>query len=137
MKLKKEIAERREQKRFKVKGGIFAVLGPDNYILGQIKNISKSGLAFEYVDTGAQSKGSTEIEIFSKIHDFYLKKLPIRIVENYEVDSTVPLSSLPIRQLNINFGKISHSQMSLLDHILENYTQGEDRTLESITGGSV
>jgi len=119
---KKDINEQREHKRFKVKKGIFAVLGTENYVLGQIKNISKRGLAFEFPDTGVRVKGSTEMEIFSKIHNYYLKKLPIKIVEDYEVEKTVAFSSLPIRQLNIEFGKISPSQKLLLDHFLQNYT---------------
>ena len=114
--------ERREHKRFNVKKGIFAVLGTDNFVLGQIKNISMRGLAFEFPDTGVRVAGSTEMEIFSKIYDYYLKKIPIKIIEDYEVERNVAFSSLPIRRLSIQFGKISSAQRLLLDHFLQNYT---------------
>jgi len=119
---KKDFVERRKHQRLKTKEGVFAVLGTDNSRLGQIKNISKGGLAFQYVDTGIQSKGSVEVEIFSNIHDFYLKKLPIKTIEDFELDNAVPSGSLPIRQLNIKFGEMTPFQILLLEHFLENFT---------------
>ncbi len=44
--------ERRKHKRFKVKQGAFAVASPDYNKLGQIKDISEGGLAFQFIEDG-------------------------------------------------------------------------------------
>ena len=122
MRNKEELIERRKHKRFKVKGGAFAVSTPDYKNLGQIKDISKGGLAFQFIENSEQTKGSIEIEIFSTVGDFYLKKLPVRTVLDFEVDNTVSSNSMPMRQWSMQFGKLNHLQKLLLDFFLQKYT---------------
>ena len=122
MRNKEELIERRKHKRFKVKGGAFAVSTPDYKNLGQIKDISKGGLAFQFIENGEQTKGSFEIEIFSTVGDFYLKKLPVRTVLDFEVENTVSSNSMPMRQWSMQFGKLNHLQKLLLDFFLQRYT---------------
>ena len=119
---RKVFTEKRKHKRFKVKRGAFAVSAPDYNKLGQITDISKDGLAFQYIENGQQTKGLVEVEIFSTVDDFYLKKLPIRTALDFEANKTVSLNSMPIRQLNIQFGKLNHNQKLLLDYFLQKYT---------------
>ena len=76
---KKDSTEKRKHERFKVKGGAFAAVTSDDNKIGQIKNISKGGLALQYLSSSPQSKGIVEIDIFSKVDDFYLKELNIYI----------------------------------------------------------
>lgn len=122
MRNKKEFIERRKHKRFKVKGGAFAVSTTDCKNLGQIKDISKGGLAFQFIENGEQAKGSIEIEIFSTVGDFYLKKLPAKTVLDFEVDNTVSSHSMPMRQWSIQFGELNYFQKLLLDFFLQKYT---------------
>ncbi|RZB36014.1 MAG: hypothetical protein SRB2_02612, partial [Desulfobacteraceae bacterium Eth-SRB2] len=107
MKNKKEFIERRKHKRFKVKGGAFAVSTTDCKNLGQIKDISKGGLAFQFIENGEPAKGSIEIEIFSPAGDFYLKKLPVKTVLDFEVDNSVSSDSKPMRQWGMQFGELN------------------------------
>jgi len=118
---KKGFVERRKHARFKAKEGAFAVLTSDNK-MGQIKDISRSGLAFQYIGHGEPSSGSTEMEIFSTVYDFYLKKVPVKSVVDIEVDSNILFSSLPIRQLRIQFGEMAPIQSTLLDYFIKNHT---------------
>ncbi|MFC1814264.1 hypothetical protein ACFL03_16395 [Thermodesulfobacteriota bacterium] len=121
MTTKKDLVERREHKRFKAKEGAFAVLTSDNK-LGQIQDISKSGLTFQYIGHGEPSSGSTEMEIFSTVYDFYLNKVPVKSVVDIEVDSNIPFSSVPIKQLKIQFGEMTPIQSTLLDYFIQNHT---------------
>ena len=114
--------ERRKHKRFKAKKGFLAVAIPDFKKLGQIKDISKGGLAFQYLADAEQTKDSVEVEILSKADDFYLKKLPARTVLDVEIKNPVSLSLLPMRQLSMQFGKLNHYQKELLNHLLQRYT---------------
>ena len=104
---------------------MFAVLTSDNKI-GQIKNISRSGLTFQYVGDGEPSSGSTEMEIFSTIYDFYLKKVPVKSVVDVEVDGDIPFSSVPMKQLRIQFGEMAPIQVGLLGYLLQHYTLKQD-----------
>ena len=122
MSTRKDAVERRKHKRFKAKEGAFAILTADKNRMGQIKDISKGGLTFQYIDSGEPPKSSVEVEIFLALHDFYLKKLPIKNIEEFEIDNPLPFSSLPMRQLSIQFGKMKPIQKSLLEHFLQNYT---------------
>ena len=123
---KKSLVERRGTKKFKPKKGVFAVLTSDVSRLGPIKEISRGGLAFQYVDSGEPSRRSEEVEIFSTVHDFYLKKLPVRSVEDSEAGDTPAYSSLPMRELSIQFGKMTPVQLRLLDFFIRHYTDDED-----------
>ena len=122
MRKKEGLIERRKHKRFKAKRGAFAVSTTDYKNLGQIKDISKGGLACQFIENGEQTKDSNEIEIFSEVGDFYLKKLPVRTVLDFEVDNTVSSNSMPMRQWSMQFGKLNHLQRLLLDFFLQKYT---------------
>jgi hypothetical protein len=122
MKNKKVLNERRKHKRFKVKGGAFAVATPDYNRLGQIKDMSQGGLAFEFIEDGEQTKGTHEVEIFSTVDDFYMKKLPVRTVLDFELDNTVSSNPTPMRQLSMKFGKLNRPQKLLLSFFIQKYT---------------
>ena len=121
MTTKNDLVERRKHKRFKAKEGAFAALTSDNK-MGQINDISRSGLTFQYIGHDESSSGSTEVEIFSAVADFYLKKVPVKSVMDIQVDGNIPFSSVPMKQLRIQFGRMTPIQSGLLDYFLQNYT---------------
>lgn len=123
MSTKNDSPERRKHKRFQVKRGTFAVSPPSFDKLGQIKNISKGGLTFQYSGGNEQAKSTSEVEIFSTSDDFFLRKLPVKIVLDHETETQVPFSSFPTRQVSLQFKKLSHNQKILLDYFLKKYTQ--------------
>lgn len=114
--------ERRKHKRFKVKAGPLAVSIPDFKKLGQIKDISKGGLAFQYIENGDQTKEPVGVEILSIVGGYYLSKLPVRTVLDVEVDYTGSLNLSLKRQLSLEFGKLNYHQKVLLEHFIQKYT---------------
>ena len=58
-----DFQERRKHKRFKVAEGAFAVSPPYYNKLGQIKDISKGGLACQYLGNNELPKSPLEVEI--------------------------------------------------------------------------
>ena len=122
MKNKKVLNERRKHKRFKVKEGAFAVAWPDNNKPAPIKDISEGGIAFQFIEDGEQTKGSLEVEIFSSVEDFYMQKLPVRTVLDFELETTVSSDSTPMRQLCMKFGKLNHPQKLLLSFFIQKHT---------------
>ena len=123
MSTRNDFQERRKHRRFEVKRGTFAVSPPYFDKLGQIKNISKGGLAFQYSANNEQAKDTSEVEIFSTSDDFFFRELPVKIVLDYEIEAQVPFSSFPTRQVSLQFKKLSHNQKILLDYFLKKYTQ--------------
>ena len=118
----KDFIEKRKHKRLRAKEGAFAVVTSDYDKIGQIGNISKCGLAFQYIDNGEPLKGSVEVEIFSAAKNFYLRKLAAKVVVDSEVDSTVSFSAVPLRKLVVQFEKMKANQMLMLDYFLQKYT---------------
>ena len=124
MSAKDGLQERRKHKRFDAKRGAFAVSPPSFDKLGQIKNISKGGLAFHYSGNNEQSKDTfDEVEIFSISDDFFLRKLPVKTVLDFEVDTQVPFNSLPQRQASLQFRELNHHQKILLQYFFQKYTR--------------
>ncbi|MBU0988446.1 MAG: hypothetical protein KKH68_14445 [Proteobacteria bacterium] len=119
---KNDFTEKRKCKRFKAQQGAFAVLRPGYNMLGQIKDIGKDGLAFFYNTCGETLAGSFELDIFFIEEDFYLKKIPVKTVNDYKVENKVSLGVLPMKQLCMQFGELNSNQKLLLDFFIKKYT---------------
>jgi len=116
------IAERRFYERFQVQQGVYALLKNGSSKLGQIKNISKGGLAFMYINDGDQIQGKTEVDIFLSGHGFILKGIPCKKISDIHVDNFVPFSTFEMRQLGVQFGEVSMLQLDNLSAFIEKYT---------------
>jgi hypothetical protein len=127
-----EIAEQRRYKRYEVPTGSFVALGPQNSIQGQIIDISIGGLAFRYMDS-KKPIDESYLDIFLTERDFCLGKLPITAVSDYEIDNTVtcklvegvPYRCTAMRRSSVQFGELTHHQMSQLEHFIQNHTTSE------------
>ena len=117
--------ERRQQPRFKVADGVFAALVNHTSKLGQIRDISKRGLAFRYIDYGDEAGENTELKIIIGSGGVYLDKLPFIKVTDFEIKNEYSFSSLKIRQIGLEFGKLTAQQLSRLEHFIQNHTIGE------------
>ena len=117
--------ERRQQPRFKVAEGVFAALVNHNSKLGQIRDISKRGLAFRYIDHGEEPDETTELKIIIGSGGVYLDKLPFRKVSDFEIKNEFSFSSLKMRQIGLQFGKLTRRQLSRLEQFIEHHTIGE------------
>ena len=113
--------ERRKHKRFKVEKGFLAVSSPDHSRMGQIKDISKGGLAFEYLANISSNEEPLEVEIFSR-DDVFSLRLPVKKIVDFKLNTKELYTSLLIRQLSFQFGKLNHSQEAQLDHFIQRYT---------------
>ncbi|MBU0986772.1 MAG: hypothetical protein KKH68_05910 [Proteobacteria bacterium] len=116
----KERVERRQHKRFEVRKGIFAAVTSGLNKLGPIRDISKGGLAFRYVNGAEQLSGCFDLDIFSKEIGFQVKKVPFEIVSDFGIDEDVPFSTIKTRQCGGRFGHLADSQLSQLDLFIRN-----------------
>jgi len=119
------LVERRRQPRFKVAEGVFAALVNHSSKLGQIKDISKRGLSFRYIDHGGSPGEASELKIIIGKGGLYLDKLPYKKVADFAIRNEHSFSSLHMRQMGLQFGDLTRQQCARLEHFIRNHTTGE------------
>lgn len=139
------MTEKRKHKRYHMPKGTFAILrsksaklenfdkmsmgeiavtvyktGPEK--LGQIKNISLGGLAFDYVYGKNKNPKKYELDVLMTEHGIYLHNIPYRTISDNVIPDDVNLDDVIVRRHAIRFGRLSTSQKTklktLLDHRL-------------------
>ena len=117
--------ERRQHPRFKAAEGVFAALVNHSSKLGQIKDISKMGLSFRYIDHGGQAGEASELKIIIGSGGLYLDKVPFTKVADFQVRSEHSFSSLKMRQIGLQFGELTRQQRIRLENFIQKHTIGE------------
>lgn len=126
MKNIEKLSEQRIHRRFQVQEGVFVLIKNDSSILGQIKNISRGGLAFTYIANGEKVHELFDVDIFLRGYGYYLKDVTSKKVADFHVKNKLPFSSFIIRQIGVQFGELKNSQLSRLDNFIQKYTKGEE-----------
>jgi hypothetical protein len=117
--------ERRNHQRLSPRLLAFvAVGGPNKKKVAHIVDISRGGIAFDYITNGYRFNESDYLDIFSAEEGFYLKELPFTTVSDDEVLSEFPLSFITIKRCGIKFDTLTPSQVSQLEDFLLNHTAG-------------
>ena len=116
--------EHRKHKRFQVPKGAFAGVGPYFNKVGRLRDISTGGLAFRHVGTGDMPDKSY-VDIFMTESDFYLSRLPIKIISDVEILDEIPTVSTTTRRCCAKFRKLTAYQSGRLKYFIENHTIGE------------
>lgn len=120
MSLPNQTVEQRKHKRYKVTKRAFAVLGPEAVKLCHLIDISKGGLSFRYfVDTNDTGERLQELDILGG-EDFYLEKVPVRVVSDMILKDDSPFSSIAMRRRGVQFGPLTPKQREQIDYFIEN-----------------
>jgi hypothetical protein len=122
----KILMERRKYRRFKVRHPAFVVFNTQPTRLGEILDISMSGLSFRYmVDSEEVVNQSRELDILFGDDDFYLDKLPFSTVSDRLSNNGLPFSTMIMRRRGVQFGDLNDAQRDQLEYFIENNTSGE------------
>ena len=119
-----EFEERRGYTRFPVEEwGTVATLGPKQFVVGRVLDISKSGLSFQYIPNGVHIKDPTEVNICVFGHVFLIQSFPCRRV--YDVDEAAPDFSVVLtKRCGIEFRGLADEQVTNLEFFLKTYIRG-------------
>ena len=117
--------ERRQMKRFKVADGAFAALVNHGSQLGQIKDISKLGLSFRCIDSEGAQAEARELKIILGSGGLCVDKVPVKKVSDFVIKSEFSFSSIKMRQVGLQFGKLTPEQQIRLNNFIQNHTIGE------------
>jgi len=104
-------------------------------MLGKIKDISRGGLAFEYIAHEGQKRGSSEIDILITGDRFYLPKIPSKKIYDIKIgeENEISIDRLETRRCGLQFGELTEEQAAQLDFFLKNHTTGTASTTVSAT----
>lgn len=134
---RKRKVERRKNRRFHLQNIAFAVLRDDVSKVGQIMDISMSGLSFHYIMAGGNADRSCELDILLAYHGMCTEKIQFETVSDIEIENKSPFSPMLMRRCGVRFGELTDNQKSQLkdfifDHTTDNWNQNRwKETVES------
>lgn len=118
----KKTVERRQHRRFKVDKNAFAMITPTCKKKSEIIDISRGGLALQYVPDEKQARLSVEIDLFLHIFlkdiSFCLLRIPIMTVSDFDIGDG---KSRVARRRSVRFRALSERQASELEYFIQNH----------------
>jgi hypothetical protein len=122
--------ETRIFKRFKVKEAAFAAFIRSNELInmGQIQNISISGLCLRYLSTDEDNQGCSKIKIFGSNDRFiHLDGVQCRIVFDHEVPEG-SWEQISTRRCGVELKKLSVKHLSMLQDFIDHFAFDESQS---------
>jgi hypothetical protein len=136
--------ERRTRKRFQVKVRAFALIRSASsqpiclidksmgeiacgvfrlkpIKLGRINNISMGGLVFRYIESQVQSNEPSVLDILFADCGFYLGNVSFKTISDIELSEDAPIDSIKMKQLRVQFKKITPNQKIQLEYFIRNH----------------
>jgi hypothetical protein len=121
------LVEQRKHPRYRgVEHAIARVVPPRccGSLLGQIMDISITGLAFRHGASNEPTNASSELDIYMQDTDFYLDSLPFKTIYDFEIGKDSLSNPLPMRQRGVQFTDLRSDQLSQLEYFIWHYTKG-------------
>jgi hypothetical protein len=125
--------DRRKDKRFRVNAGGFARLRSKPAKLGKIIDISRTGLALNYIDRYGQLGYSSELDLlFTDDDAFFIDRVSFKIISDVEISSVPPPKTLKIKRMGLHFEELTDQQFTLLEFFIRDYSKDEIALNQSI-----
>jgi len=124
------IIERRHCERFRLRDGGIALmtpLGPYSTIVGHILDMSIGGLSFRYVSDAALGDRASEVTLVSAENKFYLRRLPIKTVSDFEI-AKMPFGIMSPRRFGLKFGELTEEQVCRLQRFIVEHAAEKSAT---------
>ena len=88
---------------------------------GRIDDISMDGLLFRYVDNKIQPYESPVLDILLADCGFYLESVLFKNISDTELAEDYPIDSVKMKQLRMQFRKLTPNQKFKLEYLIQNY----------------
>ena len=118
--------ERRKTVRFLPQTETYVALRPDFTKLGRLIDISRGGLSFQYISSKVESRGPTQLDLFTGNNGFYLSTLRCKVIYDITL-SEQETSATPLerRRCGLEFGEATEAQAAQLELYFTNHVTGE------------
>jgi hypothetical protein len=118
--------ERRKTVRFLPQTETYVALRPKFTKLGRLIDISKGGLAFQYIGPKEEGRGPTQLDLFTGNNGFYLSRLPCKVIYDISLlKKETPSPPMEPRRCALEFGEPTEAQAAQLESYLANHVDGE------------
>jgi len=116
----KKTVEMRSHKRIMIRDDAFAIVKPhSDRLLVNIENLSAGGLAFRYISDSEWSVDSLDIMLIND--DFYLEKLKVKAVSDFELTDTSLTRHIKMRMQGLEFLAPTSFQQERLKEFIRLY----------------
>jgi hypothetical protein len=102
----------------------FAVLRSESdEELGQVINISRGGLAFEYFVGSKRIRDAKYLDLMVTKNDLYINKIPVRTISDFEIKNELPFNTIAKRQQSVCFEALTLEQEKQVEFLIDHHTQ--------------
>lgn len=105
--------DRRRSERFPVADEVFLTFRPHFERIGNVKDISKTGISFEYLSfEESEAVEYVDVDIFSASEGFYITRVPCRVIYDIRKEPAFLLQDAETRRCGLEFGQLTEQQIS-------------------------
>lgn len=125
------VQNRRRDDRAVVMDNLYVIIDTSPQTLGQVVEISSTGMAFTFVDLDEVSsrladQTAFKLDIFAGGKGFYVKDVGCKLISKIENASDVHLSSLAIKRVGIKFESLTIMQQVQINQLVrKHHTKAE------------
>ncbi len=121
-------ANRRKEERVTVGESVYVVINTQPQMMGQMVEISSTGMAFTFVDLDAVSRllsdqSALRLDLFAGGKGFFVRNLPCRLVSKINNTSSSSFSSLLIKRIGVEFKALSVPQQVQINTLIRRQDQ--------------
>ena len=114
---------RRKERRTPVDENVYVVIDTKPEIMGQMVEISSTGMAFTFVDLDAVSsrlsgRRDLRMDLFAAGKGYFIRDLPARLVSTIETAASGSFASPMIKRIGVEFGPLSLSQQVQVNSLI-------------------
>ncbi len=126
---------RRKEERVPVDENVYVVIDTQPQMMGQMVDISSTGMAFNFVDLDSVSqllmgRANFNIDIFAAGKGFFIRNLPVRLISTVDLPSPNAISSLIIKRIGVEFISLSIAQQVQINSLIKR--QGDETDMEVV-----
>ena len=115
--------ERRKHRRFKLNDTAFALLQNGSGVgMGQIADISRSGLSYIYFVGKSPAIKSSKLDILFSDSNYRITQIPFRMITDHPTSNESTLNPIGQRRCGVQFVGLTPDHDRKLDYVLENFT---------------
>lgn len=115
--------ERRKEPRFRVCSNTFAVDWSAPQRLGEVLDISRSGMSFRCIEEDNGVQRTSQVGIFSSTHKFFLQEIDFETVSDQQMLGH-PQSFINMRRQSGRFISLTPEQQNGIDAFIDHHALG-------------
>jgi pantothenate kinase len=116
-------SNRRKENRTAVDENVYVVIDTQPEMMGQMVEISSTGMAFTFVDLDSVSqrlknRRDVRMDLFAAGKGYFIRNLPARLISNIDTPTANAISSLMIKRIGVEFAALSVSQQVQINSLI-------------------